>query len=110
MTYPQKKLVKEQIKAIKQKYNFNSELKWTSGHDATYPMYHEPIEYSFTTDMKFRAVIVDKSEIDESRQEYTFNDFYFRMYFQLLHQQTGLQYNYNVYFDIKDTCSTKNPI
>lgn len=27
--------------------------------------------------------------------------------FQLLHQLTDLQYNYNVYFDIKDTCSTK---
>jgi hypothetical protein len=106
VAYPQIKLVKEQIKAIKHKYNFNGELKWTNVHDATYPMYHELIEYFFMTDMKFRAVIVDKSKIDDSRPDYTFNDFYFRMYFQLLHQLTDLQYNYNVYFDIKDTCST----
>ncbi len=107
VAYPQIKLVKEQIKSIKKKYNFNGELKWTNVHDATYPMYHELIEYFFMTDMKFRSVIVDKSKIDESRPDYTFNDFYFRMYFQLLHQLTDLQYNYNVYFDIKDTCSTK---
>ena len=57
------------------------------------------------TDMKFRAVIVDKSQIDETRPEYTFNDFYFRMYFQLLHHEIDLENMYNIYFDIKDTCS-----
>lgn len=107
VAYPQIKMVKEQIKAIKQKYKFNGELKWSNIHEATFPMYLELIEYFFMTDMKFRAVIVDKSKIDENRPEYTFNDFYFRMYFQLLHQQTDLQFNYNVYFDIKDTCSAR---
>jgi hypothetical protein len=57
------------------------------------------------TDMNFRAVIVDKSQIDETRPEYTFNDFYFRMYFQLLHHEIDLENTYNIYFDIKDTCS-----
>lgn len=107
VAYPQMKLIKEQIKAIKQKYNFAGELKWTNVHDATFSMYSELVEYFFMTDMKFRAVIVDKTKIDENRPEYTFNDFYFRMYFQLLHQHIDLEYNYNVYFDIKDTCSMK---
>jgi hypothetical protein len=57
------------------------------------------------TDMNFRAVIVDKSQIDETRPEYTLNDFYFRMYFQLLHHDIDLENTYNIYFDIKDTCS-----
>jgi hypothetical protein len=55
--------------------------------------------------MNFRAVIDDKSQIDETRPEYTFNDFYFRMYFQLLHHEIDLENTYNIYFDIKDTCS-----
>ena len=98
-------MAKEQIKSIKAKYHYDGELKWTNVHEATYPMYKEIVEYFFMTDMKFRAVIIDKSQIDENRPDYTFNDFYFRMYYQLLHQGSDLENNYNVYFDIKDTCS-----
>ena len=78
IAYPQIKMAREQIKAIKAKHNYVGELKWTNVHDATYPMYNELIDYFFMTDMKFRVVIVDKSQIDETRPEYTFNDFYFR--------------------------------
>lgn len=107
IAYPQIKIAKEQIKAIKMKYNYQGDLKWTNVHEATFPMYNELVEYFFMTDMKFRVVIVDKSEIDESRPDYTFNDFYFRMYYQLLHHHTDLENEYNVYFDIKDTSSHK---
>lgn len=99
------KICKEQIKAIKVKHGYKGELKWTNIHDKTFEMYKELVEYFFMTDMKFRAVIVDKSQIDETRPEYTFNDFYFRMYFQLLHHEINLENMYNIYFDIKDTCS-----
>lgn len=99
------KISKEQIKTIKAKYNYTGELKWTNIHDKTFEMYKELVEYFFMTDMKFRAVIVDKSQIDDTRPEYTFNDFYFRMYFQLLHHEVSMENAYNVYFDIKDTCS-----
>ena len=100
-------MAKEQIKAIKVKYNYEGELKWTNVHDATFPMYNELIKYFFTTDIKFRAVVVDKSQIDETRPEYTFNDFYFRMYYQLLHHLSDMENEYNFFFDIKDTCSHK---
>lgn len=56
-------------------------------------------------DFEFRAVVVDKSQIDEKRADYSFNDFYFRMYFQLLHTKVDFQNRYNVFLDIKDTCS-----
>jgi hypothetical protein len=99
------KIAKEQIKAIKKKYSYVGELKWTNIHDKTYLMYKELVEYFFMTDMNFRAVIVEKSQIDEGRPDYTFDDFYFRMYFQLLHHDIDLENTYNIYFDIKDTCS-----
>ena len=101
------KICKEQIKAIKAKYGYEGELKWTNIHDKTFNMYKEIVEYFFMTDMNFRAVIVDKSQIDEKREEYTFDDFYFRMYFQLLHHDINLGNLYNMYFDIKDTRSQK---
>ncbi len=107
VAYNELKMIKEQIKTIKAKHNFSGELKWTNVHDKNYALYKELVDYFFMTNMNFRAVIVDKSQIDNTRPEYTFNDFYFRMYFQLLHHDVDLENKYNIYFDIKDTCSQK---
>lgn len=107
IAYPQIKIAKKEIKAIKERYNYTEEFKWTNVHDATYKVYAELIDWFFMNDLEFRAVIVDKSQIDESRKDYTFNDFYFRMYFQLLHTKVDFQYIYNIYMDIKDTCSSE---
>ena len=99
------KICKEQIKAIKKKYGYTDELKWINVHERTLPVYKELVEYFFLTDMQFRVVIADKTQIDASRLDYTFEDFYIRMYFQLLHHDMNLEHTYNIYFDIKDTCS-----
>lgn len=100
------KMIREQLKSIKSKYEFCEEWKWTGVHDRTYQMYRELVEYFFSVSgLNFRAVVVEKSQIDESRADYTFNDFYFRMYFQLLHHKTDMSAVHNIYFDIKDTCS-----
>lgn len=107
IAYPQIRIAKQEIKAIKSRHNYDEEFKWTNLHDATYKVYAELIDWFFMNDLEFRAVVVDKSQIDETRPEYTFNDFYFRMYFQLLHTKVDFQNIYNVYMDIKDTCSGK---
>ncbi len=107
IAYNQMKLAKKQIARIKETYNHRGELKWTDISEKTYPLYKEIVDYFFMTDCNFRAVIVDKSQIDNNRPDYTFNDFYFRMYFQLLHHKIDMENVYNIYFDIKDTCSQK---
>ena len=56
-------------------------MKWSGINRKTEPMYQELIEYFFRSNLKFRAIVVKKSDIDETRPEYTFNDFYFRMTF-----------------------------
>lgn len=100
------KMIRRQLRSIKSKYGFNEEWKWTGIHECTYKMYRELVEYFFSVSgLNFRAVVVEKSQIDESRADYTFNDFYFRMYFQLLHHKTDMSAVHNIYFDIKDTCS-----
>ena len=104
IAYPQIRLAKEEIKAIKRKFNYTEELKWTNVHSATYKVYAELVDWFFMNDLEFRAVVVDKSQIDEKRADYSFNDFYFRMYFQLLHTKVDFQNRYNVFLDIKDTC------
>lgn len=105
IAYPQIRLAKEEIKAIKRKFNYTEELKWTNVHSATYKVYAELVDWFFMNDLEFRAVVVDKSQIDEKRADYSFNDIYFRMYFQLLHTKVDFQNRYNVFLDIKDTCS-----
>lgn len=105
IAYPQIRLAKEEMKAIKRKFNYTEELKWTNVHSATYKVYAELVDWFFMNDLEFRAVVVDKSQIDEKRADYSFNDFYFRMYFQLLHTKVDFQNRYNVFLDIKDTCS-----
>lgn len=102
------KQAKKQIALIKQTHRCNAELKWRHVSEKNYLLYKEVVDYFFSLkDFGFRAVIVDKSQIDDSRPEYTFNDFYFRMYFQLLHHKMDMESVYNVYFDIKDTCSQR---
>lgn len=107
IAYPQIRIAKEAIKNIKNKYNYKDEFKWTSVHQTTYKVYAELVDWFFMNDLEFRAVVVDKSQIDESRPDYTFNDFYYKMYFQLLHTKVDFQNTYNVYMDIKDTCSSE---
>lgn len=105
VAYPQLRLVKEQIRAIMRKYKFEGELKWTNVHTATLPMYQELVDYFFMTDLRFRVLVVPKEQIDSDREGYTYDDFYFKMYYQLLHHKLDMNHRYNLYFDIKDTCS-----
>lgn len=50
------KMIREQLKAIKTKYAFNGEWKWTGIHDKTYQMYRELVEYFFSVSgLNFRG-------------------------------------------------------
>ena len=106
IAYPKIRKAKAAIKTIKEKHNYTEEFKWTNVHQATYKVYADLIDWFFMNDLEFRAIIIDKSEIDESRKDYTYNDFYYKMYYQLLHQKVNSENTYNVYLDIKDTCSS----
>lgn len=103
--YPQIKQHKEYFKLLKAKHKFKGEMKWSNVSKSQYPFYADVIDYFFATDLKFRSVIVDKSQIEESREGFTYADFYFQMYYRLVYHKLCTEYNYNMYLDIKDTCS-----
>jgi hypothetical protein len=105
--YNQLQQHKDFLKYLKTKHQVKGELKWTSVSGGGYPYYADLIDYFFSTDLNFRSVIVNKKHIDESRKGFTYNHFYFRMYYQLLHHKINLDYTYNIYLDIKDTVSHK---
>ncbi|MGM0620693.1 MAG: DUF3800 domain-containing protein [Bacteroidota bacterium] len=103
--YPQIKQHKEHIKLLRAKHKFKGEIKWSNVSKSQYPFYADVIDYFFATDLRFRSVIVDKNMIDETRPDYTYNDFYFRMYYQLVFHKMKPEFTYNLYLDVKDTNS-----
>ena len=96
---------REHFKFLKSKHKFKGEMKWAKISKSNAEFYNDVIDYFFATDLSFRAIIVDKSQIDESRENFTYNDFYFRMYYQLVAQKMSSKHAYNLYLDIKDNRS-----
>ncbi|MEH6304688.1 DUF3800 domain-containing protein [Olivibacter sp. CPCC 100613] len=108
VAYNQLSVHKRHFKMLKADHKFKGEVKWSKVSNGQYQFYSDLIDYFFSNDLKFRAIIVDKSKIDEGREEFTYDDFYFRMYYQLLHHKIDLEQSYNIYIDAKDTVSNRN--
>lgn len=101
-SYNQVKLHSDNIRALKIKHFFKGEVKWSALSKSQYPFYNELIEYFFATDLQFRAIVIDKSKLKHSEFNQTHEDFYDKMYYQLLIHKINPEYNYNIYMDIKD--------
>lgn len=104
---PYNKLEESKLKLrdLRAKHKFKGEIKWSKISRKMESFYFDIIEYFFNSDLAFRAVIVDKNQINTNIDNFTYDDFYFKMYYQLLHNKMDLADTYNVYLDIKDTCS-----
>lgn len=95
------------IKEIKAKHKFYGEIKWSALSSSRLPFYRDIINYFFDSELSFRSVIVEKGRIDKERFSMTFDEFYYRMYYQLLYHKIDMSNTYNAYLDIKDTRSAK---
>lgn len=103
--YNQVKFHTENIKEIKQKHNFYAEIKWSNVSKSKFHFYTDLIDYFFSTDLKFRCIGIKKDKINNDKFNQSFDEFYFKMYYQLLNHNIDSRHNYNVYLDIKDTLS-----
>lgn len=101
----QLKLHNEKIRELKIKHFYKGEMKWSSLSKSQYPFYNEVIDYFFATDLQFRAIIIDKSQLNHKDFNQTHDEFYDKMYYQLLSKKIFTEHNYNIYIDIKDTYS-----
>jgi hypothetical protein len=107
VAYNQVKRHTERIRELKKKHKFYGEIKWTGVSSSKYQFYKDLIDYFFDTDIRFRAIVVDKSRIENTRFNQDFDTFYYKMYYQLLIHKKNSEYAYNVYLDIKDTLSAE---
>jgi hypothetical protein len=102
--FHQVQLHHENIKNIKKKHGFQHEIKWSSVSKGKYPFYADLIDYFFSNDLQFRAIVVDKSKISLQPGN-TYDDFYYKMYWQLIYHKISMENSYNIFLDIKDTLS-----
>jgi hypothetical protein len=104
--YNQVKRHTQRITELKLKHHYYGEIKWSSVASAQLPFYRELLDYFFDTDLRFRAVVVDKTKINNEAFGQDYDTFYYKMYYTLLNHKKNSEYKYNVYLDIKDTLST----
>ena len=103
--YPQVKRHSKRIEELKKEHNFYAEIKWTNVSMSKVRFYLDLVDYFFDTDLRFRAIGVDKSKIKCEEFCSSFDEFYYKMYYQLLNYNIDTLSHYNVYLDIKDSLS-----
>lgn len=117
-----KKEIFERIKEIKlkhglkPKFNKNNqfhkpafEVKWTKVSKTKIEFYKELIDFFFDDDdLHFRILIVpDKTQLNHNSNEQTHDQFYYKMYFNMLKVILNPINGHNIFIDIKDTKSAE---
>jgi len=99
----------QRVREIKEKHNLNKlyEIKWNKVSKGKKEFFKELIDFFFDDDhLHFRALIVpDKNALDHGKYKQTHDDFYYKMYFDMLKVIFEPNSSYNIYLDIKDTKS-----
>ncbi len=97
------------IKDIKERNGIptSTEMKWTKISPAKIDAYKDLVNYFFDDDdLHFRALVVpDKTMLDHDRFNQSHEDWYYKMYFEMLKVILSPTERYNIYIDIKDTHS-----
>ncbi len=101
-----KQAIFKEIKEIKTKNKIRhfSEMKWTKITHNKLGAYEALISYFFACDdLSFRAILIDKEQLEHDRFNHTHDQFYYKMYWQMLEWFIEPSNQYHVYLDIKDT-------
>jgi hypothetical protein len=85
------------------------EFKWTKVGPAKLQMYMDLVDYFFDDDdLKFRCLVIpNKKVIDHTKFNQSHDDWYYKMYFNMLKTIFKPTDAYHIYLDIKDTRSEK---
>jgi hypothetical protein len=109
--YNKKDKIFERLREIKVEHGFSPtfELKWNKVSMAKFDYYRDVLNYFFdNSDLHFRVLVVpDKSVLNHKQYCQTHDQFYYKMYFDLLKTIFAPDCTYNIYIDIKDTVGAK---
>ena len=96
----------KRMREIKSKHDLSPEfeIKWTKVSPGKKQFYLDLVDYFFDNDdLHFRAVIIDKQKLNHEVFNQTHNDFYYKMFFELLSKILEPSNKFFIYLDIKDT-------
>jgi hypothetical protein len=95
------------VKELKTRHGLSSglEIKWTKVSPAQQQFYLDVLDYFFDDDdLHFRGLIVpDKTKLRHKAFGQTHDEWYYKMYFDLLKVILTPDARYRIYIDIKDT-------
>lgn len=104
------KIANSRLREIKVKHKIapSTEIKWTKVSPNKIAFYLDAIDYFYDNDdLHFRAIIINKDTLNHGNFKQTHDDFYYKMYFELLSKILDPQNTYSIYLDIKDTQGSK---
>ena len=97
----------ERLREIKKEHDLNKnfEIKWTKVSPGKGEFYLDIINYFFDDDdLHFRALIIpDKEKLNHDAYKQTHDDWYYKMYFDMLKIIIDPKFRYHIYLDYKDT-------
>lgn len=99
------------IREIKEEHNLNRrlEIKWNKVSMGQIDFYMDIVNYFFdNSDLHFRVLVIpDKQNLCHEAFNQSHDDFYYKMYFNMLKTLLEPNCGYNIYLDIKDTRGQK---
>ena len=99
--------ITSKIKLLKEAHNLprKREFKWTKVSPAKEKFYNELVDLFIKEDcLRFRAIkVADKTQLNHKKFNQTHNDWYYKIYYDMLKHVLQPHKNYNIYIDIKDT-------
>lgn len=99
------------LRELKQEFGMSRhlEVKWTGVAPAKVAFYRHWLDYFFDDDdLTFRALVVPrKADLDHGRYMQSHDDWYWKMYFDMLKAILREDRSYRIFLDIKDTLGAK---
>lgn len=97
----------KRIREIKEIHGINkfAEIKWSKISPSKHLFYQNLIDYFFdNTDLHFRCLVIpDKNKLNHEVYKQTHDQWYYKMYFDMIKTIISPDEQYNIYIDIKDT-------
>lgn len=100
---------RDALRRIKERYGLKPfcEMKWTGISASKVEAYHALVDYFFDhDDLRLRVLVArGKDRLDHERFHQSYDDWYYKMYFSMLHPIISVKQRNRIYIDIKDTRS-----
>lgn len=95
---------KKAIVKLRQEHNLYTEIKWTKVSRSKIDFYKALLDYFLKSDIIFRGLIIPTGHFGHP---HITDSEYYKVFYKLLSHETNLNFEYNIYIDIKDSHSHK---